>query len=483
MAVWQFLSILFTGINLLLAVAIVFLERRNVGMTWAWLMVLLFLPGVGFLLYLLLGQNLSRRKLYKIKEEDKKKLDTIINKQRMLFKREALAYDDPMLQDYHDLIYMNLMSGYALYSQNNQVEIFTDGVSKFDALFRDIEAAKEHIHLEYYIVQNDNLGRRVIEALTRKAEEGVQVRFLYDDIGSTLPRHFFRELIRAGGKVAAFFPSRIPYLNIRVNYRNHRKIAVIDGAVAYIGGFNIGDEYLGRNPRFGEWRDTHLRIRGDAALQLQAHFLMDWNLAYPLKIPDSATGYFPAAPLPRRGKVGMQIVSSGPDNTMEQIKHAYIKMIHEAKSTIYIQTPYFIPDESVLTALKVAVLSGVDVRIMIPAKPDHKMVYWASYSYLGDLLEVGMKCYLYEKGFLHAKTVVIDGKVGSVGTANMDNRSFKLNFETTALLYDTETVSRLERIFEDDAEYCRVLTYEEYRNRPTLHKIRESCTRLLSPIL
>ncbi|WNQ09450.1 cardiolipin synthase [Paenibacillus aurantius] len=469
-------------LNLLLALAIVFLERRNVGVTWAWLMVLLFLPGLGFVLYLILGQNLSRRKLYKIREEDQRKLDSLIESQRESFRRHQIHYNDPEMVIYQDLIYMNLRSGHALFTQNNAVEVFTDGPSKFDRLFADLEAARHHIHLQYYILNADGLGKRLVELLARKAQEGVQVRLLYDDIGSNrLPRHFFDGLIRAGGQVAAFFPSRIPYLNFRVNYRNHRKVAVIDGEFGYIGGFNVGDEYLGLNPRYGFWRDTHLRLQGTTVLQLQAHFLMDWNLASVHKLKEE-TSFFPLY-RPGVGQVGVQIVASGPDNEMEQIKNAYIKMINDAKESIYIQSPYFIPDESLLNALKLAIWSGVDVRMMIPSRPDHRMVYWASWSYLGELLEAGMKCFLYEKGFLHAKMVVIDGRVASVGTANMDIRSFKLNFEINAFLYDTATASRLQAIFEEDMEHSLQLTYDIYRNRSALYKLRESCTRLLSPIL
>lgn len=481
MEFYNHLSTLLPVFNLLLAGIIVFLERRNIGVTWAWLMVLLLLPVVGFVLYLIFGQNWGRRKLYKIEGENRLKLEALTESQRRVFKQNQIQYRDPMMHSFQDMMYMNLMSGYAFYTQNNEVEIFTDGNHKFESLLRDIHEAKVHIHLQYYIVRDDGLGQRLVDALARKAKEGVQVRFLYDDIGcSHLPRHFFRRLTEAGGHVASFFPSRIPYLNIRVNYRNHRKLAIIDGVYGYIGGFNVGDEYLGLVSRFGEWRDTHLRIQGSAVLQMQGHFLLDWNLASGAKLYEDSRYLSEKA---SSGNVGIQIVASGPDNDMEQIKNAYIKMFYEANERIIIQSPYFIPDESVLTALKMAVLSGVDVRIMIPSKPDHKMVYWASYSYLGDLLAVGMKCFLYEKGFLHAKAVVVDGMVGSVGTANMDIRSFKLNFEINAILYDSTTASKLESVFQEDLKYCRELTYEEYKSRPRWHQMRESCIRLLSPIL
>lgn len=470
-------------INFPLAVTVIFLERRNVSATWAWLMVLLFLPVIGFGVYLILGQNLSHQKLYKINKRNRQVILDLIESQREHFRNNDIVFNDPAVAEYRDMIYMNLSSGFALYTQNNEIGIFTEGTAKFEALFRDIEQASDHIHLMYYIVENDGLGSRLVEALTRKAQQGVKVRFLYDDIGShKLPRNFFDGLRRAGGEAAAFFPSRIPYLNIRVNYRNHRKLVIIDGKIGYIGGLNVGDEYLGLNERLGYWRDTHLRLQGGAVFHMQALFALDWNLASPRKLPDR----FDAALFPIQvegGTVGVQIVSSGPNQTMEQIKNVYLKMILSAKESIYIQTPYFIPDESLLTALKMAVLSGVDVRLMLPSRPDHHMVFWASRSYLGELLEIGMKCYLYEKGFLHAKMILADGKVASVGTANLDIRSFRLNFEVTAVIYDTMTAGSLKAAFEEDMRASSELTAEAHRRRPRLHRFKESCTRLLSPIL
>jgi cardiolipin synthase len=479
MSITQNLYLPLSLINILLAATVIFLERRNVGATWAWLMVLFFLPGVGFILYLFLGQNLSRRKIYKIKEEQREFVQHLVERQQRDIRQ--IHFHDPTMIHFQDMIYMNLASGQALYTQDNDVEIFTDGNSKFESLLRAIGEAKHHIHLVYYIVKNDGIGSRLVEALAAKAREGVRVRFLYDQIGSSgLTRRFFRPLTDAGGKTAAFFPSRIPYLNFRLNYRNHRKLAIIDGTIGYIGGLNVGDEYLGLDKRFGDWRDTHLKVRGGGVFQMQMLFVLDWNLSSDNKIGD-VTPYFPAASHP--GKVGMQIVSSGPNNDKEQIKKAYIKMIHAAKQSVWIQTPYFVPDESLMTALKMAALSGVDVRLMLPGKPDHPLVYWASTSYLGELLSVGVKCYLYGKGFLHAKTIVVDGRVASVGTANIDLRSFKLNFEVNAVLYDTATAAKLQHIFEEDQGHSRLLTEEEYRKRPLFKRFLESCARLLSPIL
>ncbi|TLS53191.1 cardiolipin synthase [Paenibacillus antri] len=475
------ISILVTLLNIGLAGFVIFLERRNVAATWAWLMVLLFLPIVGFVAYVFFAQNLSKRKMYKLERETEMRLAGIIEAQRSEFKERALPFRDPVMNRYRDLMYMNLKSSSAVFTQSNDVRVFTDGREKFETLLAEIREAKESIHLLYYIVKDDALGNRILDALIEKAEAGVEVRFLYDQIGSyRLSSSFFQRLTKAGGHAAAFFPSKIPYLNIRVNYRNHRKLVVIDGKYGYIGGFNIGDEYLGLDPRLGYWRDTHLRIVGTAVLQMQIQFMLDWNLASHAKITADEK-YFPASGL--QGDVGVQIVSSGPNFSIEHTRNVYLKMIHSAKERVYIQTPYFIPDESVLTALKMAVLSGVDVRIMIPGRPDKRMVYWASFSYLGDLLQLGMRCFLYDRGFLHAKTIVVDGEIASVGTANFDIRSFRLNFEVNAVLYDTDTAGRLRSIFEEDMTYCRELTFEEYQNRSKGERFRESCIRLLSPIL
>jgi cardiolipin synthase len=481
MSVFQNVITIVTVLNIMLAIVVIFLERRSVGATWAWLMVLLFLPAAGFFLYLLFGQNLSRRKLYKLDIPNRDKINKMIQNERERFTHNQVTYNDPLMSKYSSLLYMNLTSSSALFTQDNKVDIYTDGHKKFEALMDMIEGAEHHIHLMTYIIRDDKLGNRLVAALTNKAKEGIQVRILYDHIGSyQMGRHFFKELIESGGQVVSFFPSKIPYLNIRVNYRNHRKLAIIDGKCGFIGGFNIGEEYLGVIERFGYWRDTHLRVKGSAVQQMQTQFFMDWNLASsePLQGDDKL---FPKTDT--QGDIGIQIVTSGPNDTMEQIKNAYIKMINAAKRSICIQTPYFIPDESLLTALKMAVLSGIEVKLMIPSKPDRKMVYWASYSYLGELLEHGMKVLLYEKGFLHAKTIVVDNEIATVGTANVDIRSFKLNFEVNAMIYSSVKAAELADIFEVDMQHCKELTYSDYQSRPRIEKFRESCTRLLSPIL
>ncbi|MBA4601786.1 cardiolipin synthase [Thermoactinomyces mirandus] len=477
-----FLLSLLTMVNILLAIVIIFLERRNVAATWAWILILLFLPVVGFILYIIFGQNLSKRKIFRFSAEHTNEYAVKITQQTRALEEHRFRFRDPAIIPYQSIIYMNLVSGNGLFTQDNEVDIFTDGHAKFEALIEDINHAKDHIHLLYFIIKNDRIGNRILHALAQKAKEGVKVRVLYDDMGSSrLPSRFFKPLIEAGGEVAVFFPSKfIPYLNFRVNYRNHRKLVVIDGKIGYIGGFNIGDEYLGLNPKLGYWRDTHLRLQGSSVDALQTRFFLDWNNAS-LKPLNFERRYFPIK-VPK-GKSALQIVSSGPDSEWEQIKNGMIKMIYSARERIDIQTPYFVPDDSLMHALKIAALSGVEIRIMIPNKPDHMFVYWATYAYIGELLKVGVRCFIYEHGFIHAKMMVVDGKIASVGTANFDVRSFKLNFEVNAFIFDVVLARRLQTIFEKDLRDSKEMTNEMYNQRSYWIRFKESISRLLSPIL
>ncbi|MGJ7921576.1 cardiolipin synthase [Neobacillus sp. LXY-4] len=472
---------IFMVLNLLLAGIVVFLERRNVSATWAWLMVLFFIPVLGFILYIIFGQNLSRRRIFKWDKHEHTYLQRAVFAQMKLIEENRSEFRQPVIHEYKDLIYLHLNNNEALFTENNGLRIFTDGHEKFDALLSDIYSATEHIHLIYYIIRDDDLGRKISDALAAKARQGVEVRVLYDDSGSRyLSRRFKKQIEQAGGKIESFFPGKIPLINLRVNYRNHRKMAIIDSKIGYIGGFNIGNEYLGLNPKFGYWRDTHLRIEGEAVNNLQSRFMLDWNQASKVKI-SFKDYYYPT--LAKQGEIGIQIVSSGPDSEWEQIKHGYIKMILSAKKYVYIQTPYLIPDESLLDALKIAAFSGVDVQIMIPNKPDHPFVYWATYSNAGQLLRAGVKIFTYENGFLHAKMIVVDGQIASVGTANIDVRSFRLNFEVNAFLYHSETAQKLVKIFAEDIQHSSELTPEKYQKRSIMIQTKESISRLLSPIL
>lgn len=469
--------------NIILAIAIIFLERREPTSTWAWLLILFFVPVVGFILYLLFGRQISKKRMFRWEGRKKIGIDTLVDYQIDSLKEGSFEYKlSETPTTYKELIYMQLLSNHAVLTQDNHVQIFDDGQEKFAELLHDIRLAKSHIHIQYYIFKLDRLGSRIVDALVEKAKQGVKVRLLYDEMGSRgVHKRDFKELIKYGGEVEIFFPSVLPLINPRLNYRNHRKIVVIDGRVGYIGGFNVGDEYLGLKKKFGYWRDTHLRIEGSSVHPLQTRFLLDWNQASDRQDLQYADQFFPV--FPRKGDTAIQIVSSGPDSDWESIKIGYIKLINMAKKYVYIQTPYFIPDDAFMSAVRIACLSGIDVRIMIPNKPDHLFVYWATYSNVGALIDSGAKIYIYENGFLHAKMIVIDDEAVSIGTANIDSRSFKLNFEVNAFIYDKHVSHQLAELFERDMMYSTELTAEKYANRPTRVKVKESISRLLSPIL
>ncbi|SFA97239.1 cardiolipin synthase [Lentibacillus halodurans] len=467
-------------LNIALALTIIFLERKDASATWAWLMVLLFIPIAGFILYLVFGRRISGERIFTWDAKSKLGVKFAVQEQLRALEHDNFQYKNKDLAEYKDLYYLHLSNDDAILTQDNSVDIFTDGKEKFDALLQDMEKATDHIHLLYYILRHDQLGKRTADVLMRKAKQGVEVRILYDDMGSRkISKKFLHRMRKAGVEIEAFFPSKIPKVNFKINYRNHRKLAIIDSKIGYIGGFNIGDEYLGYNKKFGYWRDTHLRICGNAVANMQTRFILDWNQASRHDIVYDERYYA----YEKSGDVGVQIVSSGPDSDWEQIKNGYIKMIMSAKKYVYIQTPYFIPDDSLQDILRIAALSGIDVKIMIPNKPDHPFVYWATLSYIGDLLNAGAEVYIYQKGFLHAKTITVDGKISSVGTANIDVRSFRLNFEVNAFLYDQGLSERLVDAFCKDIKDSTQMTKKLYRKRSLGVRFKESISRLLSPIL
>lgn len=474
-------ALLLFVVNMILAIIIIFIERKDASATWAWILILFFIPFLGFIIYLFLGQNLTRERLFRWEGIRKIGLEDLIAKQVEQIKNPEHKFNNKIIDENRQLIYMHLINNGAVLTKNNDVDIFIDGEDKFKSLLKDIHQAKDHIHIQYYIFRHDGIGKKIIRALTEKAKQGVKVRILFDDLGSRrLKRKHFRELEESGGEVGVFFPSRFTPINLRLNYRNHRKLVIIDGRIGYIGGFNVGDEYLGLR-KLGYWRDTHLRIIGPTVNAMQTRFILDWNQASKQYYIDYEERYFPQ--MEGKGNVPIQIVSSGPDSEWEQIKNGYIRMIASAKKSIYIQTPYFIPDKSLLDALRIAALSGIDVKIMIPNKPDHPFVYWATYSYVGEILKTGAKVYIYENGFLHAKKIVVDHSVSTVGTANIDIRSFKLNFEVNAFIYDESISRKLATIFHNDLKNSSELTMKKYNERSKIIRFKESISRLLSPIL
>lgn len=469
-------------INIMLSLVIIFFQRRSPQTVWTWLLLLYFLPIVGFVLYLLIGQDFHKSRMFKNKEIEGE-LKYAVRRQEENIYRKKLRLANPELGRFKDLILYNLEAGQAVLTDNNDIRIYTDGKEKFRALAQEIQQAKRYIHIEYYIIQRDELWRELEKMLVEKVRQGVEVRVLFDSMGCRSMRNKdWDRMERAGIHVAEFFPALFGPLQLRINYRNHRKIVVIDGRVGFVGGFNVGREYLGLDDKFGYWRDTHLCMEGAAVTSLAVRFVLDWNYAAKenLFLEDKL---FEIPRYVRNGRDPVQIISSGPDSQIKTIHDNYLRLIHSAKHHVYIQTPYFIPDDSIFDALKIASRSGIDVRIMVPCKPDHPFVYWATYSYLGEMVSAGAKCYVYDNGFLHAKTLCVDGMVACVGTANMDMRSFGLNFEVNAVIYSERTVQRLERVFENDMIQSTHVTRKVYDQRSLLIKTKEQFSRLLSPLL
>lgn len=476
--IWQHLF----GLNILLAIMIVFFERRDPKTIWAWLLVLYFIPVLGFLLYLLFGQDMRKSKMFKNKEVEDALHSTLIKQEQRVKDKEIFTSGHGKMSRYSDLVMYNLTASKAVYTDDNELEIFTDGKEYFRHLYEEIRQAKEFIHIQSYIIKNDELWQALEKLLARKVKEGVEVRILYDSMGCrTMTGRDWNRIRSKGILVGEFFPAFFKRLHLRINYRNHRKIIVIDGTKAYVGGFNIGREYLGLDPKFGYWRDTHLKLQGSAVVSLHIRFILDWNYAVKEDLFQKKNLIREFSP--GKGNDGVQIISSGPDTMNEEIRDNYQKLIGKARDHVYIQTPYLVPDEVILNEIKMAAYSGIDVRIMIPCKPDHPLVYWATYSYVGELLEAGVKCYTYDNGFLHAKGVMSDGLVSCYGTANMDVRSYQLNFEVNATIYSQNITEKLETIFEKDLESCTQITREIYNGRSLLIRGKEQFSRMFSFIL
>lgn len=486
--IWKYWFI----ISIFLSIVIVFFQRNQPESVWAWLLVLNFIPGIGFLLYLVLHQDINKKHMFRVKEVEDELNAAYYKESRKWEEDGGFLIVDPDMKQYNQLVRYNYEAGAAIYTEDNSVELVTDGREKFKRLIAEIDRAEHYIHLQYYIIQNDELFQEIKVHLYRKVKEGVTVRVLYDPLGCRKTRKaLWRELAANGVLVGNFFPAMLGLFHVRINYRNHRKIVVIDGRVGFVGGYNIGREYISKDKRFGYWRDTHLILTGSSVLALEVRFALDWNYATKENLfvkPDMFSALARSTD-PETGirdaseHVGVQIISSGPDSTEQQIRNTYAYLISHAKERISIQTPYFIPDETLMSALDIAAKSGVEVRLMIPCKPDHPFVYWATYSYMGDLLKAGAKCFIYQEGFLHAKGVTVDGEVTCYGTANMDIRSFALNFEVNAVVYDNAVAERMEAIFNKDILRCREITWEEYRKRGFPVRIKEQVSRLLSPVL
>ena len=448
--------------------------KRNPVRTISWILVISLLPYAGIFFYILFGRSYLRQR--RISNRIKKRIKNRSRKQA-IHQVDLSKY--PIVEKNLKLATLiGKTSELGVYG-NNEIDIFTEGEKLLARMLEDISMAKDHIHAEYFIIETDETGNTFKEALIRKAQEGVDVRVIYDDLGSwKLKRSTIRDMKKAGIKMQSFFKIRFPYFTSKINYRNHRKILVIDGTVGYLGGFNIADRYT-KGLEWGVWRDTHLRIEGDAVAGIQHTFIYDW--LYITKRLHTNKRFFPQTTVTT--PTAVQIGISGPDMHWESIMQAYCLAISNAKKYIYIQTPYFLPNESIMNAIESAALSGIEVKLMIPYRSDEKMSYEASMSYMGSILKAGVEVYQYTKGFIHSKILVIDDEIAIIGSANIDLRSFEQNFEVSAFIYNETHSKHLKELFISDMKVSKKLSYFKWSNRPRYRKIIQALARLLSPIL
>jgi len=463
----------------------VLMDNRQPAKTMAWMLVLMFLPLVGIILYFFFGQNTRKERLISQQSLDQ------LTKRSML---EFAEQKDLMLPVQHEMLIKFFASqNWALPFKDNLVDVYTDGYQFFHALLQAIAQARRHIHLDSYIFNDDELGNLLADALIAKAGQGVEVRVIYDDVGCwEVKGTFFERMRDAGIEVHGFMPVKFPAFTSKVNYRNHRKLCVIDGEVGFIGGMNIATRYVkgrevgkkkkNQEPQRRPWRDTHLRIRGGAVYGIQRAFLVDWYFVDRTLITNRR--YYPEMDRLHRNNCLVQIVTSSPISQWPDMMQGYVRILLEAKQYVYIETPYFLPTEPVLLAMRTAALTGIDVRVMIPYKTDAKLVEGASRSYVHEIVSAGVKVYLYQKGFNHSKLLVSDDSLCTVGSANVDFRSFENNFEGNAFIYDSAMALRIKEVFMNDVANSVLLDdVENLNHRPFYQRLWESLVRLLSPLL
>jgi cardiolipin synthase len=478
---YYFYIILHYFIVLILGIVII-LKRRDPVAALAWILLILAVPYIGAIIYLILGRNRIKRKYRK-----KRRSDALLTPILSDFKSSAGHLNvEPDFSGINpterSLIEISRNLSDFRITKDNEIEVLIDPNELYDRMEDKIRKARDHVHMEYYIFQPDETGRRFAGLLAEKAREGVEVRLLYDYIGSfSLNSSFLKPMIDAGVKCAAFLPV-VPFWFWRqgsVQLRNHRKITVVDGRFGFAGGINIGDEYRGRRKKHPVWRDTHMMLQGPAVQQLQEVFAEDWFFAANENITEYR--YFPD--VISAGNQIVQIIASGPDYNLEAIQKIFFTAISSAQQRVYITTPYLVPDQAILTAMQSAALRGVDVRLLVPQRSDSKLVYWAGRSYYRELVEAGVSIYEYRPGILHAKMMVVDGRISTIGSANMDIRSFSLNFEVNAFIYGSELARQLEQIFYEDLKNSRLIDREMIEKESFLSVLVENTSRLLSPFL
>ena len=489
---FSFLSLILVLFQIYLIVTVFYLllDNREPAETFAWIFVFILMPGLGLVIYCIMGRD--GRKQY---DRDKKLRQIFAENLVALFKplisvQEAIigAVKDRRKTYQDDLMLLLYRNSKSLITSNNKVKFFHDGRSKFDALFADIEKARHFIHLEYFIWCSDQdvLGKSIKELLIKKAKEGVEVRILYDFSGClfTMRSAYRRELRRAGVKIYPFFNYLAGFRFHTINHRNHRKIAVIDGEVAYMGGMNVGQEYIDGGSRFTSWRDTHFKLEGGSVNLLQAIFAIDW-----FNTTNDESCFEPKyysgieASAKESGSLPVQLPTSGYDTPWPALLHLYFGMVTMAQKNITIVSPYFVPDSSMLTALKTAAMRGLEVIVVMAGVHDNPLPYWAAFSYFDELLKAGVRIFQYQKGFMHAKMISIDGKVCSAGTTNFDMRSLKLNYEVNAVFYDEQTTSDIDAQIALDLTNCREVSLADLNGISLAARLRNSLSRLLANIL
>lgn len=482
MGVYDWIGIAYYIFVTVVAIGIL-VENRNPMKTMSYILVLYLVPIGGLLIYFLFGQNYRKQKLFKRKGIR----DNSFIREWEDAHVEAFADSNEMAREYlgdkAKVISLLINSDRSVITLGNDVRILRNGESTFEALMDAIRGAQHHIHIEYYIIEDDEVGRAFRDLLMEKAKSGVEVRLIYDSVGSAgLKRRFLQPLHRSGVEVHSFMPVLFPLFTSKANFRDHRKIVVVDGKVGFLGGVNLSARYVNdeRSTNDVFWRDTHLRIEGDAVRTLQMNFYLAWRFVSDKVLPINSA-YYPDMDV--NSSTLVQVVASGPDSDWSNILSAYFTAINSADERIYITTPYFIPNEELVLALQTAAQSGIDVRLIIPARSDSRLVHAATMSYIKRIAEAGVRVYLYKKGFIHAKTMVVDGMLSTVGTANMDYRSFDINFEINAIMYDPTIATELEGDFMADLEHCVELKLERWERRKWQRKLTESFARLVAPLL
>ena len=468
---WLFLVVY--SIIIIITMVRVLMDNRQPAKTMAWMLVLMFIPFLGIILYIFFGQN--TRKERKIWQQS---LDQL-TKRSMLEFVEQKDFNIP--EEYRTISNLFMNQNLALPFKNNEVEIYTSGYDFFPSLLMEIGKAEHHIHIDTFIISDDPLGRIIADALIDKAKQGVEVRLIYDDVGSwRTPNSFFTRMRNEGIEVYAFMPVRFPAFTSRVNYRNHRKICVIDGEVGFIGGMNIARRYVQGTPK-QSWRDTHIKLTGAAVYGLQRAFLVDWYFVSKVFITERS--YYPEIIIGQNNSL-VQVVTSSPTSLWPEIEQGYVRILTNAKHYVYMETPYFLPTDPILFAMRVAALSGVDVRLMIPYETDTKVVEWASRSYVIEASRAGVKILLYRKGFNHSKLLVSDDAMATIGSTNVDFRSFENDFEANAFFYDKKIALQVKEVFlADQKDSIDLDDVRRFIKKPFLQRLWESFVRLLSPLL